>query len=187
MVRMEDIVSRIREMRGVVHVFPLNDTCRDRIWDIEKDIKAALGIPVINKGVEECLARKHIICIIKKASFRPPPEPTVMLVSDDGVVLGEEVLPHVKKKFLENVKEEIIWLSEEFVLYPDRRGGRREYFVMPPVSFPEVEEMGMQNVVSCSPAAPADMMLRQMHGYEDDPKLASILVGFDTPDGAELS
>lgn len=177
---MGDIVSRIQEMRGVVHVFPLNDNCRDRIWDIEKDIKAALGIPVINKGVEECLSRKHIICIIKKASFRAPPEPTVMLISDDGVVLGEEILPIYKKAFLAQVKEEIIWLSEEFVLYPDRRGASKEYFVMPPVSFPEVEEMGMKNVVSCSPAAPADMMLREMHGYEDDPKLASILVGFDS-------
>jgi len=37
-------------------------------------------------------------------------------------------------------------------------------------------------VVSCSPAAPADMMLREMHGYEDNPKLASILVGFDSDD-----
>ena len=103
-----------------------------------------------------------------------------MLISDDGVILGEEVLPNRMKEFLANNKEEIIWLSEEFVMYPDRKGNQREFFVMPPVSFPEVTEMGMQNVVSCSPSAPADMMLREMHGYEDDPKLASILIGFDT-------
>ena len=140
MVQMADIISRIAEMRGSMHVFPLNDDCREKILDIESDIKAALGIKVINEGVKECLSREHVVCIIKKASFRPPPEPTVMLLSDDGVVLGEEVLPHYKKEFLANVKEDIIWLSEEFVMYPERKGNRSESFIMPPVSFPEVEE-----------------------------------------------
>ncbi|NLK26256.1 MAG: hypothetical protein GX307_06765 [Euryarchaeota archaeon] len=141
---------------------------------------------MINRGVEECLAREHIICIIKRASFRPPPEPTVMLLSDNGVVLGEEILPSKKKEFMANNEEEIIWLSEEFVMYPSRVGNKKEYFVMPPVSFIEVEELGMENVVSCSPSAPADMMLRQMHGLEDNPRLASILVGFDPPNGVEI-
>ena len=186
MVTMADIISRIKEMKGVKEVFLLNDACREKILEIESNITACLGIKVINEGVIECLKRQYIICIIKRASSRPPPEPTVMLVSDDGVVLGEEVLPHYKKEFLEKVKEEIIWLSEEFVMYPERRGKNKEYFVMPPVSFPEVEEFGMLDVVSCSPSAPSDIMLRQMHGYEDDPKLASILVGFNAPDGVEL-
>jgi hypothetical protein len=42
-----------------------------------------------------------------------------------------------------------------------------------------VEQLGMKEVVSCSASAPADMMLRQLHGLEDDPKLASVLIGFD--------
>ena len=117
----------IKEMRGVVHAFPLNVECREKILEIESNITAALGIKVINEGVIECLKRQYIICIIKRASFRPPPEPTVMLISDDGVVLGEEVLPHFKKEFLANVKEDIIWLSEEFVMYPERKGQRKEY------------------------------------------------------------
>jgi len=180
MAKMSDVIARLKEMKGTVHAFALEDDCRAKISDIEKDIKAALGIPVINIGVEKCLERKYVVCIIKKANFRPPPEATVVLISDDGTVLGEEVLPHRKKEFMANNKEEIIWLSEEFVMYPDRKGNQKEFFVMPPVSFPEVTDMGMRNVVSCSPSAPSDMMLREMHGYEDDPKLASILIGFDT-------
>ena len=186
MVRMADIISRLEGLKGTVYVFPLNRDCRQKILNIESNITAALGIKVINKGVTDCLNRQHVICIIKKASFRPPPEPTVMLISDDGVVLGEEILPHRKKEFLASVNENIIWLSEEFVMYPERKGQISECFVMPPVSFPEVEEFGMLDVVSCSPSAPADMMLRQMHGYEDDPKMASILIGFNAPDGVEL-
>lgn len=180
MVSTDDVVEMLRGMKGVVNAFVLDDGCRSQIREIEKDIKAALGIPVINKGVEECLDRQHVVCIIKKASFRPPPEPTVMLLTDTGVVLGEEILPPFKKQFLECNKEEIMWLSDEFVMYPNRRGGRKEFFVMPPVSFPEVEEMGMKDVVSCSASAPSDMMLRAKYGLEDDPKLASVLIGFNS-------
>jgi hypothetical protein len=180
MAKMNDVIAMLKGMKGTIHAFPLENACRSKITDIEKDIKAALGIPVINLGVEKCLERQYVICIIKKASFRPPPEPTVVLISDDGTILGEEVLPNRKKEFIANNKEEIIWLSEEFVMYPERKGNQREFFVMPPVSFPEVTGMGMKNVVSCSPSAPSDMMLREMHGYEDDPKLASILIGFDS-------
>ena len=57
MVKMSDVVARLKEMKGTIHVFPLNDSCRSKITDIEKDIKASLGIPVINAGVEECLER----------------------------------------------------------------------------------------------------------------------------------
>lgn len=180
MVGTDDIIKRLSEMKGTVHVFRLDDNCRDKILEIEKDIKAAMLIPCINMGVEECLKRQHVFAIIKNRAFRPPPEATVVLYSDDGTVLGEEILPYKKKQFLEENKEEIIWLSEEFVLYPERKGKAMEFFVMPPVSFPEITEIGMTNVVSCSPSAPSDMMLRKNHGFEDDPKLASILIGFDS-------
>ncbi|NLI74176.1 MAG: hypothetical protein GX369_05340 [Euryarchaeota archaeon] len=179
MAEINHVISRIQEMRGVVQVFSINEDCRDEIENIESSIKATLGIPVINRGVTECLAREQVICIIKKSSFRPPPEPTVLLISDDNVILGEEILPSVKEKFLASVAEEVVWLSDDFVLYPGRVGANKEYFVMPPVSFPEVEELDMKDVVSCSPSAPADMMLRKLHGFEDDPRLASILIGFN--------
>lgn len=109
-----------------------------------------------------------------------------MLLTDTGVVLGEEVLLPYRKRFLENINENFIWLADDFVVYPDRRGGTREFFIMPPVSFPEVSQMGMKNVVSCSPSAPSDAMLRKEHGFEDNPKLASILIGFDPDEEQEL-
>ncbi len=180
MVGTSDIIKRLSEMNGTVHVFRLDDGYREKILEIEKGIKAAMLIPCINVGVEECLKRQHVFAIIKNRAFRPPPEATVVLYSDDGTILGEEILPYKKKQFLEETKEDIIWLSEEFVMYPERKGKATEFFVMPPVSFPEISEMGMNNVVSCSPSAPSDMMLREKHGFEDDPKLASILVGFDS-------
>ena len=58
MADMNEILELLKGLRGTVYAFVLNNGCRSRIWDIEKEIKAVLGIPVINKGVEECLSRK---------------------------------------------------------------------------------------------------------------------------------
>jgi hypothetical protein len=48
------------------------------------------------------------------------------------------------------------------------------------VPFKEVEEMrGTCSVISSSPSTPGDFYLRKKASIEDDPKLASILIGFD--------
>jgi hypothetical protein len=38
---------------------------------------------------------------------------------------------------------------------------------------------GTKNVVSCSPSPLGDVFVRAVHGLEDDPKLASIIIGWD--------
>ena len=73
MVKLQDIVDRIKLMDGTHHVFSLKNECREKILDIEKNITAAAGIRVSNIGVEECLKRQYVICIIKDKRFRPPP------------------------------------------------------------------------------------------------------------------
>ena len=168
-------------MEGVIEVFPVNGETFETLRDIENNVKATLNMDVLNTGVEECLKRQHIFCIIKDSRFRPPPEPTVLLVGDDGLIMGKEIIPTDNEDYKEN--EEVIFLSEEFIIYKDVKPNDREYFLMPPVSFPELEEdHDVRNVVSCSPSAPGDLMLRKFHGLNDDPSLASILIGFDMKD-----
>ena len=182
MVDINSIVDTLKNMEGSVAVFPINLESKDKIWDIEKDLKGSLGIAVRNTGVQECLQRRYVLCIVKDRRFRPPPEPTVLLIGDDDTVLGEEVVPSNREKLKE--RDDLIFLSEEFVIYPNRKPTMKECFLMPPVSFPELESFpGVTDVVSCSPSAPADVMLRTMHGLEDNPKYASILVGFNVANG----
>lgn len=178
MVTIDEVVDFISRMAGSRHVFPLKAEAKENLIKIEESVKATFGINCCNQGVMECLARENIIVIIKDSRFRPPPEPTVLLMADDGMIIGKEIFPEQKKEYQD--KEDVIFLSDEFVLFLDRKPKNKEYFVMPSVSFPEVEKMaGTKNVVSCSPSPPGDMYVRSLHGLPDDPKLASILVGYD--------
>ncbi len=178
MVTIEEVASFVGRMEGSRHVFPLMPEAKEKLMKIEESIKASFGINCTNKGVMQCLARQNIIVIIKDSRFRPPPEPTVLLVADEDMIIGMEIFPDQKAQFLE--RDDVVFLSDEFVLFPNLRPKSKERFVMPPVSFPEVERMpGTRNVVSCSPSPPGDMYVRSLHGLPDDPKLASILLGYD--------
>lgn len=179
MARLEQVIELLKGMEGSIHVFKLDDATRQKVVEIESGVKATLGISCLNLGVEECLNRQNVIVVIKDSRFRPPPEPTVLLVADKGeLILGREIFPHERKDFED--KPNVIFLSQDFIVYTDRMPKAREIFIMPPVSFPEVAALpGVSNVVSCSPSPPADMYVRANHGLPDDPKLASILIGYD--------
>jgi hypothetical protein len=178
MVTIDEVVDFISRMAGSRHVFPLRAEAKENLIKIEESVKATFGINCSNQGVMDCLARENIIVIIKDFRFRPPPEPTVLLMADDGMIIGKEIFPEQRAQYLD--REDVIFLSDEFILFPELKAKGKERFVMPPVSFPEVEKMsGTKNVVSCSPSPPGDMFVRSLHGLPDDPKLASVLVGYD--------
>ena len=73
-----------------------------------------------------------------------------------------------------------IWLSDGFVVLTSKISNKPAKFIMPPVSFPELNPSnGCKDVVSCSPAPTADLMMRNYEGLNDDGKLASVLIGFN--------
>ncbi|MCU0861520.1 MAG: hypothetical protein MUE65_04295 [Methanomassiliicoccales archaeon] len=179
MAKVEEVIGLLKKMEGSVHVFKLDDKTRERLVQIEGEVKASLGITCYNQGVEECLHRKNVIVVIKDKRFRPPPEPTVLLIADNGeMLLGREIFPHERDQYTD--KPNIVFLSSDFVVFTDRMPKSKECFLMPPVSFPEVAALpGVRNCVSCSPSPPGDMFVRASHDLPDDPKLASILIGYD--------
>lgn len=165
-------------MPGTRLAFPLCKEVIAAVQKVEDCIRSQIGLSVINEGVNQCLRRQYVICVIKDSRFRPPPEPTVLLMGDTDMVIGTEVLPGQRSRYKD--MENVCWLGDDFVVFTDKVPKSKEYFLMPPVSFPELEQIpGARNIVSCSPSPLGDMIIKNYYGLEDDPKLASILVGFD--------
>ncbi len=168
----------IRGLRGVVHAFYLDQEILEKLREEESKVRAMGNIEVENEGFNQALQRDSVICIVKDPRFRPPPEPTVILESGNGNVIGEEVFPFTAKKY--EGRDDVVWLSDGFILFPQVPADGGEQFIMPPVSFPELNESnGCKDVVSCSPAPTSDLMIRNHYGLVDNPKLASVLVAFN--------
>lgn len=177
----EDLpLSILKGLKGVVDAFYLDDDILSRVKAEEETVKAVGSISVINEGYNQALKRDKVICIVKDPRFRPPPEPTVILQSGKGKLMGVEVFPETSGEYRE--RDDILWLSDGFVVFTDvvPDSGDTEAFIMPPVSFPELNESnGCYDVVSCSPAPTCDKMIREWHGMEDNRRLASVLVAFN--------
>lgn len=188
---LQEVLDTINPLRGVLNVGVLNDDVRKHILEIEME-KTGEIIPVINAGVHECLNREYTIAIIKNASFRPPPTATVQLVDNKGHLLGEEIVSSQQKEKYK-ADEKVQFINPDFVLLKDQKeiekdlktsrleeNPTKQAFVLPPVQFIEVEELeNTCDVVSSSPDPLADLYLKEYFKFEDDPKLASILVGFN--------
>jgi hypothetical protein len=173
-----DPLDILKGMRGVKHAFYLDDDLLQELKAEEATVRSTMDIGVVNEGFNQALERDKVVCIVKDARFRPPPEPTVILRGDNGLLLGVEVFPHTANEYKD--RTDVIWLSDGFIVFPEVRAEKSECFVMPPVSFPELNpENGCHDVVSCSPSPTSDVMIRKRYGMKDDPKLASILVAYN--------
>ena len=176
---LEEVLTVLSGLNGVRKTFYLDQGQRDRLEKIERDKSVSLGpLTVHNEGVTECLRRRHVACIVKDKTFRPPPAPTVVLVDEDGKVVGRELIGGEEPEAAPGQK--LLYLGKDFVIFHDGGKSSRTRFILPPIAFEEVERVpGTARVCSCSPSTNGDAFLRNDAGLPDDPKLATILIGFD--------
>ncbi len=166
----ETVFRKVRSLAGVVRADFVTSTERD--WLRSRPTSMAAE----NRGVVEVLSRARVFCIFKDGTFRPPPEATVLLVDDEGTILGRELVAGESPP----PDRRVAFLGKDFVLYAGARPRGAYRFSLPPVRFPELESMrGVARVVSASPDTPQDEYLRRQHGVPVGKELASILVGYD--------
>jgi hypothetical protein len=176
--KLDEVLRTLSGLKGVKHAFYLSGDLREGLREVEKKYPSIGPLTVQNEGIREALTRSHVACIIKDKGFRAPPHATVQLVNDDGVVIGREILPG--EKFEPDGKGKHVFLGKDFVVFADRSAGKGARFLLPPIPFKEVGSIrGVTNVCSSSPSTVGDMFVRKGAGLKDDPKLASIIIGFD--------
>jgi len=176
--RLEEVLKTLSGLKGVKHSFYLTKPMKTGLAKMERNYPSIGPLTIKNKGVAECLKKKHVACIIKDKRFRAPPHATVYLIDEDDRIVGRELLPGEKVSSTKDRK--VIMLGNDFVVFFEKGTGKGAHFVLPPVPFNEVDGLdGVKSVCSSSPSAAGDYYLRRRAKLDDDPKLASILIGFE--------
>lgn len=180
----EEIISN---MEGTLEVEPLTNKQIIDLIDIESKIDMHI-VPVINEGMKECFRQDVSFVVFKKGHFRQPGSPTLVLLGDEGEVLGHEIFKDEKREEYEK-DDNIFFLSRDFIIFKDRHHHNNRYtgekcFVLPPVPFPELERIDkVTKVVSSSPSTHSDEYLKKEFNYDPkDGSIASIIVSFSTDD-----
>ncbi|OWT32800.1 hypothetical protein BGI41_05745 [Methanobrevibacter sp. 87.7] len=171
----------ISNMKGTLKVEKLSNKEILDLIDIESKIDINI-VPIINEGMKECFRQDVTFVIFKKGYFRRPPSPTLILVGHNGEIIGHEIFTDEERDEYKN-DDNAFLLSEDFVIFKDKNQYNNRYlseksFVLPPVAFPELENIeGIKKVVSSSPSTHSDEYLKKNYGYDPkDRSIASILV-----------
>ena len=176
--KLEKVFKVLSKLKGVRHSFYLTESMRAGLAKMESSYPSIGPLTIENNGVKECLKRKHVACIIKDKQFRAPPRATVYLIDETGKIVGRELLPGEKVSSTRIRK--VVMLGNDFAVFFEKGTGKGAHFVLPSVPFKEIEELdGVKAVCSSSPSAAGDYFLRERAKLEEDPKLASILIGFE--------
>ncbi|MFP4618877.1 MAG: hypothetical protein ACLFMZ_08565 [Spirochaetaceae bacterium] len=163
--------------------------CREDVWILLKDASfrppPAKTVYMV-EDVEESEPQGESVPqeVGEKEEGEPEPEHILTIGDRRYHIIGEEIF-----KGEPEPEEPHFFLGEGFVLFTERRKGTEHlpaYFLLPPISFPELEErkedFGIRNIVSFSPPGTTDKILRDMFGFDHSPDYATVLIGMDRID-----
>lgn len=177
------VKERLLALRGIEALEFLDQDFRQEIERRERHVEGngAVGglMAFVNTGVWDVLTRQEVFVIVAqpKVEILHPQDHLVHIVDQKGQVIGE-YLPKGKREGAE-LRENAYLLSEDFVLYGDVDIAGEPYFLIPPMTFPPLDDMpGIRKLVSASISTVSDDYIRERLGYGDT-KCWTHLVGYD--------
>lgn len=168
---LEQIMPSLRELLAcvaeVVEVRPLNDEERARIRRLEDEAQqtGAVGglMQFVNEGIQRALDSDAVFAVLTGPMVNDPPAPWTVMLDQDDRVIGEWLPASRIAEARESGR--CIFLSDDFVMYKDRRPKGNARFVMPFICLPVDENDPVFSVCGVgSPSTPADEYIRSLMG-----------------------
>jgi hypothetical protein len=180
---LKEVEGRIRSIPGVVDMRYLDDDLKDKVACLERQTEeggAAGGLmPFVNKGVWETLRRESCFVIVLGSQEVPfvVPNHVIYILDQKGQIVGE-FLDESRRREMKS-REDIYFLSEDFVLYSGLEIHGEPYFLVPEIEFHGLDDVkGVSRVTSASISTPSDHLIRSLMGHTRK-RLWTHLVGFD--------
>lgn len=124
-----EVLGALRAMEGVTGAELLDDGASRRVISMEREVcRGACGLRIENRGMEEVSVMGTMYVLFCDARFSRPDGITMEMVSDNGEIVGHDV-PESMRARLE-ARDDLIWMSEGFVMFPGRIGCRDARMVM---------------------------------------------------------
>ena len=123
------LLDALRDMEGVLAAEPLDAAEVEELIRAEESItRVSGGLRLDNRGARECAAMGRCYAMFCDAAFPRPDEVTMEMVYDAGTLIGHDVPPSMRGCLEE--RDDVVWMSDGFVLYPGRVGRRDATLVM---------------------------------------------------------
>jgi len=177
----EDILKRLKSVKGILNAFLLTSEDIDKVREFEiqaEKNKAAGGMmDFINEGVWEVLSKNAVFLIFIDETFsdRKHGQSLTLMKDPSGNVLGKllrkDEIPEYQKR------NDVLFMGEEFVLFTNVKAQGKPYFVIPAQ---EVEELKELNGISASLCVPTDLFFKDKYNIDGE-NLGTVIIGIDKP------
>lgn len=166
------------EVEGAVDAVVFDDDIAAIIKREEETVRSQVGVDVINRAYEETYKRKVRICIFCDRKISTHDDSSLTLEDPEGNVLGM-ILPPSKISEYQD-RSDVIWVSDDFIMFPDIPPMGGERFVLHPMGFSTLKkEDGCYDVVMSSPAPSSDILIKKHYGVSLKEDLATMIVGYN--------
>ena len=124
-----EFADRLMRLGGAIRAEPIHRDVLERVMDIEASVvRGSCGIRIENPGIATCASKGDAFVLFCDGTFARPSEVSMEMVDDRGVVVGHDVPPALLPRY--KGIEGLFWLSDNFVVFPDRVGANDARMVM---------------------------------------------------------
>lgn len=171
----EEVLKKIRSRDGVLDAFVIDEDVLSMIEGEESNIRTSGGLVYENLGIDRSKEMDTHVCVFSKGFITDPKGPMVIMTDDTGTIYGHDV-PRKCKLSSSAVRNGAVWISDDFVVYPDIIPKSEPKFVVLPrsVDFLETE------TTSYNPALSTDGLLKERFGFGGRGDLTTTIVAFNS-------
>ena len=167
---LEHLLSGLSGIYGVDGICIVPDDVWEEVKLEESMVKAANGsMELENIGLDECDERTLRICILTRPWFDVPDDNSLRMVDGEGHVVGHSILLSMRDHYAS--MENVVFLSDDFVLYTDVPIVGEQRFVMSAMRYRGIdgwipEELDCVLWFPC--ATSSDILFRHMGRDRED-------------------
>lgn len=175
----EDVLTYLRTVPGVIDIMEMDEDTARAVWDIERSVKTKTQNDYKNVGYEYVMKRKHKVCVFFKSGFLFEKRTVLKLMTEDGTIMGTTLKPSEIPEYKD--REDVIWISEDFVVFPMIQGKGAEAFVLFPYEVPEISDSvpGCLGPIGASPTTSSDLFLKSVRNLSVTDRIFTAVIGFD--------
>ena len=173
------VIEKLKCTHGIVHAIQMDSDISNTIAAEEESVRSMTGIDVVNKAYRMAMEKDVRICIFCDKTL-PREETSTMLLEDSlGNVMGAMLPPCKIHEYKD--RSDVIWVSDDFIIFPEVQGVGKERFVLLPMHYDGLDEDdGCCDVVMCSPAPSSDAILKRYYGRNVSEKTSTLVIAYNT-------
>ena len=173
----EKVLAELRALPNMIKCLVPDERDLERVFGEEAESKTSSGMPLDNRALTECMGRSNHIFAVFRDEFDPVPYASVQMEDALGNIVGQQIPLSERPKY--EGREDLIWLSDDFWMCTSAMGGDIKVVLVPQRLTVIGGADGISDPVAMYPSPPADRIMREVLGVEDDPSTATAVIGYN--------